>query len=124
MPLSDCTILVVEDDYLVGMHIADVVSKAGGKVVGPFTSIIEALENMSDICAIDGAVLDVHLGDDMSFPLAEALSTTRIPFLFLTGCQRNELPQKFDASPYMMKPFTPSGLVQAILDFKIAHSNR
>lgn len=120
MPLSGCRILLVEDDFLIGENIAAIVHAAGGETVGPFATMIEALGCLSDLAAIDGAVLDVGLEGEFSYPLAEALRTTHIPFLFLTGRSRQELPSDFASAAHLQKPFNASSLVQALLECGVA----
>lgn len=116
MQLSRCRILIVEDDYLIAEHIADVVRSAGGLVVGPYASLFEALSHLDDRGAIDGAILDINLAEQSSFPLAQALQSTRIPFLFLTGMERRDLPTEFARASYVQKPFQPAALVQLLVD--------
>ena len=60
-----------------------------------------------------GAVLDVQLREGLSYPLAQAQKTTRIPFIFLTGLAREDISVAFASSPYVRKPFTPSSLIGA-----------
>jgi DNA-binding LytR/AlgR family response regulator len=123
MPLSGCRILLVEDDFLIGESVAAIVQEAGGSTIGPFATMIEALGCLSDLEAIDGAVLDVGLEGEFSYPLAEALRTTRIPFLFLTGRSKQELPADFASATHLQKPFNASSLVKALVDCGVTAQN-
>lgn len=116
MPLSDCNVLVVEDDCRIASSICAAIASAGGTPIGPCATILDALAKISELEAIDGAVLDVQLGEGLSYPLAQALKMTRIPFMFLTGLAKEEMSAAFASSPYMRKPFTASSLVRALSD--------
>lgn len=119
-PLLGCRILVVEDNALMADMVAEVLEEAGARIVGPFTTMVEALESLSELTAIDGAVLDIGLDEADSYPLADALQTTRIPFLFLTGLERHNLPQRFDRAPHMLKPFLGEELIRKLVEIDIA----
>ncbi|TIQ25766.1 MAG: response regulator, partial [Mesorhizobium sp.] len=83
-PLSGLRILVVEDTFLVALDLSDELTDAGCDVVGPAPSVQEALEQIDGV-ELDGAVLDVNLHGERSFPLAEHLAARDVPFVFLTG---------------------------------------
>ena len=116
MSLLGCRILIVEDDFIIAQDIAAVLEEAGVKVVGPFDTMIDALANLTDLNAIDGAILDIGLGSQQSYPLAEALQTTGIPFLFLTGVEKDHLPERFARTPHVGKPFSGERLVRSLMD--------
>jgi CheY-like chemotaxis protein len=115
-PLLGCRILIVEDNFLLAETVAEVLEESGARIVGPYVTMIEALENLSELTAIDGAILDVGLGEQESYPLAEALQTTGIPFLFLTGMERHDLPERFARTPHMLKPFSTERLVRRLIE--------
>ena len=60
LPLAGKTVLVVEDEFFVGLEIAQTLEAAGAEIVGPARTIEEAAELMSDGTP-DMAVLDVDL---------------------------------------------------------------
>jgi len=35
---------------------------------------------------LDAAVLDINLGNELSFPIGDALTAANVPFVFLTAC--------------------------------------
>jgi CheY-like chemotaxis protein len=67
--LENTSILVVEDEPLTALYVAGEVEGARGTVVGPASSVSQAIEliNKSEV---DGAVLDVHLTDGNVAPVA------------------------------------------------------
>ena len=85
-PLHDQRVLIVEDEALVAMELARVLTAAGAQVVGPAGSIEEALE-LVNRKPIDRAVLDINLGGRLVTPVAQALAARAIPFIYLTGYQ-------------------------------------
>src|SRR5690348_9428474 len=82
--LRGLRILVVEDNFLVADTICEILADRGCEVVGPAPSL-ERGWKLAREEALDGAVLDVNLSGEVSFPLAKALAERGIPFLFLTG---------------------------------------
>jgi CheY-like chemotaxis protein len=80
-------VLVVEDEPLEAMDYCDRLSEAGAKVVGPYSSVTDALESV-DREAVDVALLDYALADRNSQELQAALETRHIPFVVLTGYPR------------------------------------
>ena len=119
-PLLGCRILIVEDNFLLAETVAEVLESAGARIVGPFVSMVEALERLTELTAIDGAVLDIGLEGQDSYPLAEALQTTGIPFLFLTGVERRDLPPQFARTPHMLKPFSNEKLIQRLVEIGVS----
>ena len=62
----------------------------------------------------DLAILDVNLGGDEVFPVAETLKTARIPFIFASGYGKGGLPQDWAAYPVAAKPFLIDDLDTAL----------
>jgi CheY-like chemotaxis protein len=119
-PLLGSRILIVEDNFLLAETVADVLESAGARIVGPFVSMVEALERLTELTAIDGAVLDIGLDGQESYPLAEALQTTGIPFLFLTGVERHDLPKQFARTPHILKPFSEEKLIRRLVEIGVS----
>src|SRR6185295_15398151 len=82
--LAGLRVLVVEDEMMVSMLIEDMLSDLGCTVVGPASRLDEALE-LAKADGIDCAVLDVNLGGQPIFPLADLLRQMGRPFAFATG---------------------------------------
>jgi CheY-like chemotaxis protein len=82
--LAGRRVLVVEDEPIVGMLLEDMLLDLGVEVVGPAATLAEALAlaEREDLAA---ALLDVNLGGERSYPVADALARRGVPFLFLTG---------------------------------------
>lgn len=115
MPLAASRILVVEDDTRISDVIEDMICDAGGVVVGPFTSVTDAFEQMGEFGLVNAAVLDIGLIGEDSYALASALKATSVPFGFVTGRERADLPAPFERSAFLSKPFTADQLITSLL---------
>jgi CheY-like chemotaxis protein len=96
-------ILIVEDEWLIADFLSALLEEAGYETIGPAPSVERALAVLSQETP-DAAILDVMLGREKSYPVAEALTTRNIPFVFTTGYLTSELPEKFAARPIVSKP--------------------
>lgn len=81
--LTGAHILAVEDDFVVLLEIASVLSDAGATVVKCRT-VEQALQAI-DAEAFAAALLDVRLGRDDITPVARRLAELGTPFAFYTG---------------------------------------
>ena len=103
-------ILVVEDEPLVGMELADALENAGFTVLGPVSSNDAAFALVAEQ-GCDGAVLDVNLGHETSEPLAVKFVKDGVPFVTLTGYAPDQLPAPFLGAPRLTKPVQTEKLV-------------
>jgi CheY-like chemotaxis protein len=102
--LSGRRILVVEDDYFLADDCDRKLRAAGAAVLGPVSSVEAALEFLAANDAPDLVVLDVNLGGQMAYPVADALVARNLPFLFMTGYDLSKLPERFAAMRRVEKP--------------------
>jgi DNA-binding response OmpR family regulator len=102
--LEGIKVLIVEDEFLVATLIEDMLESAGCIVSGPIPRVAEALDAV-DHETYDVAVLDVNLGGDRIDPVADALCRRNVPFMFVTGYNKNALPDEFAERPRLCKPF-------------------
>jgi DNA-binding NarL/FixJ family response regulator len=75
---SQRRVLIVEDNVLIAMEMEYIVGDCGCAVVGPVSNVASGLEAVRQT-EIDGAVLDVNLGDERVWPIAEVLDERGIP---------------------------------------------
>lgn len=101
--LPDAAILVVEDEYWVAESLARQISLDGSTVIGPAATPAKALALIAETPDIGGAVLDVRLGDETAFAIAEKLREREIPFVFFTGYDDIPWPPHFRGSPKISK---------------------
>lgn len=112
-PMSGLRILVVEDEFLIAMVLSDMIEDAGGEVVGPVARVSAARELIARE-DVDGAFLDVLLGDEDSLPIAEELVARDTPVVMVTGCARDALPDALAKLPLLPKPVTQTALIGAV----------
>ena len=105
--LADRHILVVEDEPLLAMLVQDLIEEVGGVVVGPAGSVDEALKVLT-AGELDGAILDVNLGGEMVYPVADTLSAQGVPFVFVTGYGRHGMTGAHSDRTTVQKPFNPT----------------
>jgi two-component sensor histidine kinase/DNA-binding response OmpR family regulator len=96
-------VLLVEDEALVAMLIQDSLSEFGFQVIGPVSTASDALEAAND-GHFDAAVLDINLGDDTVYNVAERLAKRGIPFVFVTGYDADSVDSRFGDVPILQKP--------------------
>jgi CheY-like chemotaxis protein len=95
-------VLIVEDSYLLALILQDMLTEAGADVVGIAPSVAIALQAM-DQHTIDIACLDINLGSETSFPVADALAIRGIPFVFVSACGSDVLPPAHRHRPFVSK---------------------
>jgi DNA-binding response OmpR family regulator len=108
------SILLVEDEALIGFLFVANLESAGFDVVGPCLNVNEAFDAL-ETEEIGAAFLDVNLGGgETSAPIAHALTEQGIPFYFLTGYAASA-PGKsgYPADRYLSKPIDEEHLVAA-----------
>lgn len=104
--LAGRRILVVEDEPLLAMLVEDLLLDAGCVVIGPATSVSDALR-LLDLEPPDAAVLDVNLTEEQVYPVATRLEQAGVPYVFVTGYGVHGLHPDFSDRPTIQKPFRP-----------------
>lgn len=117
--LAGLRVLVVEDEMMVSMLIEDMLEDLGCKVVGPASRLDEALA-LAGEAELDCAVLDVNLGGQSIFPLADLLRAKGAPFAFATGYGDAGLRDVDKGSPVLQKPFRETDLARVLGILKAA----
>jgi CheY-like chemotaxis protein len=112
--LAGRRVLVIEDDFLIGMDFATSLEALGASVVGPVGNIDDALDLITDATELDGAVLDLNLGGEMSYPVADALVERDIPFVFTTGYDKLNIAPRFSQVVRCEKPVEISKIARAL----------
>jgi CheY-like chemotaxis protein len=108
--------LVVEDEGLVAMLIEDMLDDFGCEVACSASSVAQALQWLNDGGEADAALLDVNLGGEAVWPVADALVARGKPFAFTTGYGRLDEP-RFSAAPLLGKPIKGEQLEELVRRF-------
>jgi DNA-binding response OmpR family regulator len=111
--LAGVRVLVVEDEAMVAMLIEDALLELGCLVIGPVASVSAALQ-LLDVETLDAAVLDVNLGGEKVFPVADRLAERGVPFLFSTGYGAVGIEQNHLDRPVLQKPYDTDRLGGAL----------
>jgi DNA-binding NarL/FixJ family response regulator len=82
--LADIRVLLVEDEPLVAMGIADQLTAAGAVIVGPCPTAKRAIDALQST-DVDVAVIDFVLADSNSQPVQDELESRGVPFVVLTA---------------------------------------
>ncbi len=111
--MSAPKILILEDEGLVALTMEDILEDLGCEIVGSFGGVGPALAWLEGRPELDGALLDVNLGGEMVYPVADVLIARGVPIIFATGYGASPDP-RYGAIPVAAKPVTGSRLAQLV----------
>jgi len=106
-------ILVIEDEFLIGLEMQSLLTDAGFGVVGPAATVPAALKHISE-GNFDAALVDANLGGASIEGVTTALANRGTPFVLVTGYGRKSLPQLLADAPLIQKPFDPRDVIDAV----------
>jgi CheY-like chemotaxis protein len=112
--LNGRKVLVVEDQYAVALDLCEGLDREGASVVGPASSVEDALEMLESSGRPDVAVLDIQLRGGLVYPVADKLEQLGVPYLFTTACEPDEIPEQYRLAPRFDKPIRLSSIIDAI----------
>jgi len=112
-PLQGAAILIVEDEAPIALNLAAAVQRAGGTVIGPVATVAAAQDAMADN-RLDGALLDIRLKNETSFPIADVLAVLDIPFVFVSGLSSALMPYPHRERPLFDKPYQAEEVIAAL----------
>lgn len=107
------TLLVVEDEPLLGMLLEDVLGDAGAAVLGPATTVERALELLKSADRVDAAIVDVNLAGVRSDAVASELVARGVPFVYATAYGDDTL-MAAGASGLLRKPYDIGDVMVAV----------
>ena len=103
-------ILLLEDDLLLAMDMEDHLLQSGLRIVGPFGRISDALDAIPRN-ELQGAIVDLNLNGELSFPVIEMLQERSIPVIVCSGyAELPELKSRLSGLPLLPKPWNPQKL--------------
>lgn len=109
-------IVVAEDESLIRMDIVESLKERGFDVVGEAGNGLEAIELAKQLRP-DLMVMDIKMPDLDGLSAAEQIADLRIPVVFLTAFNQEELvarASEVGAMAFLVKPFAPDDLFPAI----------
>ena len=102
-------VLLVEDEPLVSMMLADMLSAFGHKVDGPYSRFNDAIL-AAKTNNLQAGILDVNLGGEKTYAVADILANRNIPFAFVTGYGPDRIVSAFSHAPVLQKPIEAAKL--------------
>lgn len=114
--LSGRRVLVVEDEYLLADEVCRELTVAGAQVIGPAATVASALELLRTSARPDAAIIDVNLGGEPVFPVADVLRARNVPFVFSTGYDDWALPPLHQGTPRCEKPVDLAAILGVLFD--------
>ena len=107
-------LLMVEDEFLVGMMAKNILEQLGARVSGPYARLSDGIAAAHGE-RFDGALLDFNLAGELAEPLADLLIARGVPFAFVTGYQRDSIDRRYANVPLLQKPVEADALEQVLL---------
>ena len=111
MNLKGSTVLILEDEPIIGLALEDMLSRQGASVL--FASQIEEAAELIDRERLDSAILDVNVHGTLSYPIAALLADRSVPFIFATGYGDRSHPAEFAGVPTISKPYSAEDIRRA-----------
>ncbi|MDF8335239.1 HWE histidine kinase domain-containing protein [Novosphingobium cyanobacteriorum] len=106
-------VLLVEDSLIIALDAEDILQRFGASI--DTASTPEAAHDALDRSRPDLAILDINLGDQTSFGIADRLMDMDVPFFFASGYgEQAQLPMEHRARTVVQKPYTIGNLIRAI----------
>jgi CheY-like chemotaxis protein len=113
-------IFLVEDEALVAALLEDMLAEFGCVLAGAAATVSEALTEIQTATEIDAAILDVNLGGEKVFPVADILVSRGVPIVFSTAYGPADLAERYPQARIIQKPYRPEALAALLID--IAHA--
>jgi CheY-like chemotaxis protein len=117
-PLAGLRVLVAEDETLIAIMLEDMLESEGCVLAASVTDLAGGMA--VDPASADVALLDVHLGGDDSYPLADRLLAAGVPVVFTSGSARETMPARFQACAVLEKPYAADALHAALRSARAA----
>jgi response regulator NasT len=114
--ISKRRIVVAEDESLIRMDIVETLKDQGFDVVGEAGDGLKAIALAKELRP-DLMVMDIKMPDLDGLSAAEQIAELRIPVVFLTAFNQQELvarASEVGAMAFLVKPFSPEDLLPAI----------
>jgi transposase-like protein len=107
------TVLLVEDSLIIALDAEDILERFGASVLTASTP--EAAHGILDQQRVDYAILDINLGDQTSFGVADRLKELGTPYFFASGYgEQANLPMDYRSTTVVQKPYTTHNIARGI----------
>lgn len=110
MGMTERRVLVLEDSLIIAMEAEVILREIGAEDVEIVSNIDQAMAAI-DAGSYGLALLDVNLGESMSFGFARSLKEKGIPFGFVSGySDTGDFPPDMQQMPLLVKPFDEAAM--------------
>jgi two-component SAPR family response regulator len=114
--LRGIRVLIVEDEAILALDLADRLKREGCDVIGPVSRETKALAVL-ELDRPDAVVLDLNLNGKVPIDLAHTMVARHIPFVIVTGYgTRPSDDPALLAAPRLQKPVNMADLVRSLSD--------
>lgn len=110
-------ILVVEDEPLLSLDICVQIEENGGSVMGPAATLASGHALLRGQRP-DGAILNIRIGDEVIYPLADEVLHAGIPVVFASSEARSAIPERYAAVPLLGKPLDMIVAIEKLFEEK------
>lgn len=111
--LVGLSVLLVEDSLIIALDAEDILTRYGADIATASTP--DAAHDTLDDLRPDFAILDINLGDQTSFGIADRLHDMGVPFFFASGYgEQAQLPADHRARMVVQKPYTTQNIARAV----------
>lgn len=107
-------ILVAEDEFFQAFDYRNELIDRGAEVTGPLATVDTALDCVRSDPTIDAAIIDLNLGGEFAYPIADELIKRDIPLLFATAYEPDVLPYRFRHIPRCVKPLKAAEIANVL----------
>lgn len=112
-PLYGRSVLIVEDEALIALDIADSLTQRGARVI--VTSSVESALEHVEAGGISAAIIDRSLRDGFCTPICQQLNERAIPFIMHSGFGDMDVPCL--SGVHFPKPANVSEMADAVENF-------
>lgn len=114
--IAGANVLLVEDSLIIALDAEDILKRLGAAHVATGATVEGALDTIRASRPTLG-LLDINLGDQTSYAVADRLADLGIPFLFATGYgEQADLPLDHVGRRVLQKPYTLENVARALAE--------
>ncbi|MDO9411576.1 MAG: HWE histidine kinase domain-containing protein [Pseudolabrys sp.] len=114
--LADRKVLLVEDSLIISLDAEDILLRLGAEMVTTHATMDGALDHL-DTERPALAILDINLGDQTSYPIADRLLEMGVPFIFASGYgEQASLPMEHRNRLMVQKPYTLENVARTLAE--------
>jgi DNA-binding response OmpR family regulator len=109
---DDLQVLIVEDEPLVSMHLADIVEDTLPAAVVVSASVAATKKLLHN--PFHFAILDIDVIDGKTYDIARQLGAWYMPYVFVSAALKDDLPSDLANAPFIRKPFRDTQIEAAV----------